>query len=200
MPKQLLTIGGTPILQRSLELFAGHPRVDRIVVVLPPDLAREPAGVPGRPRAAGDASSRAARGARTRWRTASRVIRDDVDLVIVHDAARPFASAGLVDRDDRRGRGRPGRALAALPASDTVKLAPDGVGGAAHVPSSGRFRGSACSWRRRRRRSGREVLAAAIAAGEGLAAATDEAALAEAARLPGADCDGRNDEPEDHDA
>jgi len=41
VPKQLLTIGGESILRRSVRLFAEHPRIDEIVVVLPPDLAAE---------------------------------------------------------------------------------------------------------------------------------------------------------------
>ncbi|MGE5358441.1 MAG: 2-C-methyl-D-erythritol 4-phosphate cytidylyltransferase, partial [Bacteroidales bacterium] len=38
VPKQLLTVGGTPMLELSVRAFAGHPRVDSLVVVLPPEL------------------------------------------------------------------------------------------------------------------------------------------------------------------
>jgi cell division protein FtsI/penicillin-binding protein 2 len=35
VPKQLIELGGRPILQRSVEVFLQHPRVGRVVVVLP---------------------------------------------------------------------------------------------------------------------------------------------------------------------
>ena len=41
-PKQLLSIGGRPILERSIAAFASHPSIDAIVVALPPELADEP--------------------------------------------------------------------------------------------------------------------------------------------------------------
>jgi 2-C-methyl-D-erythritol 4-phosphate cytidylyltransferase / 2-C-methyl-D-erythritol 2,4-cyclodiphosphate synthase len=181
VPKQLLAIGGTPILQRSIELFASHPRVNRIVVVLPPDLASNPpaylAGF-GRP------VTVAVGGARRQDSVANgfAVIRDDVDLVVVHDAARPFASADLVGRTIDAAW-EAGAALAALPASDTVKLAPEGARGTPisverTIPRERVFLAQTPQAFRT------EVLAAAIAAGEGMAAATDEAALAEAAGFP----------------
>jgi len=178
VPKQLLTIGGRPILQRSLELFAGHPRVDRIVVVLPPDLAASPpACLSGLARPV----TIAVGGARRQDSVANgfAVIRADVDLVIVHDAARPFASAELVDRVIDAAW-ETGAALAALPASDTIKLAFEGADGPAVTVERTIPRGRV--YLAQTPQAFRtEVLAAAIAAGEGTAAATDEAALAEAA-------------------
>ncbi len=41
-PKQLLTVGGRPMLERSVALFLDHPDVDEIVVALPADLAADP--------------------------------------------------------------------------------------------------------------------------------------------------------------
>ena len=178
VPKQLLTIGGRPILQRSLELFATHPRVDRIVVVLPPDLAANP---PAYLAALARPVTVVAGGARRQDSVANgfAAIRDHVDLVVVHDAARPFASAGLVDRTIDAAW-EAGAALAALPASDTVKLVPDGGPGAVvaverTVPRERVYLAQTPQAFRT------EVLAAAIAADPGLEAATDEAALAEAA-------------------
>jgi 2-C-methyl-D-erythritol 4-phosphate cytidylyltransferase/2-C-methyl-D-erythritol 2,4-cyclodiphosphate synthase len=181
VPKQLLTIGGVPILQRSIELFAAHPRVDRIVVVLPPDLASNP---PAFLASLSRPVTIAAGGPRRQDSVANgfAAIRDDVDLVVVHDAARPFASAGLVDRTIDAAWDS-GAALAALPASDTIKLAPEGASGPAiaverTIPRDRVFLAQTPQAFRT------EVLAAAIAAGEGIAAATDEAALAEAAGFP----------------
>ena len=41
-PKQLLTLGGVPILERSVNALLGHQRIDDMVVALPPDLAAAP--------------------------------------------------------------------------------------------------------------------------------------------------------------
>ena len=41
-PKQLLSIGGRPILQRSVEAFVSHPSIDAVIVALPPALAGDP--------------------------------------------------------------------------------------------------------------------------------------------------------------
>ena len=46
MPKQMLTIGGRTILQRSFAVVDSHDRIDEIVVALPPELARVAAAVP----------------------------------------------------------------------------------------------------------------------------------------------------------
>src|SRR6185503_1295351 len=41
-PKQLLMLGGLPILQRSVDALLGHPCISDVVVALPPELAAEP--------------------------------------------------------------------------------------------------------------------------------------------------------------
>ena len=94
VPKQLLTIGGESILRRSVRLFAEHERVDEVVVVLPPDLAADvPADLdlPGKPLVV------VAGGARRQdsVRNGFDAVRGRADIVVVHDAARPFASADL---------------------------------------------------------------------------------------------------------
>ena len=64
----------------------------------------------------------AARGGRTRWRTPSTRCRRAPALIVIHDAARPFATAGLFTRViEAAAKG--GAAIAALQASDTVKEA-----------------------------------------------------------------------------
>ncbi len=52
-------------------------------------------------------------------------VSDKTDVVLIHDAARPFASAGLVSRTIDAAV-ETGAALAALPARDTVKRAAEG--------------------------------------------------------------------------
>ncbi len=180
MPKQLLTVGGESILRRSIRLFAEHDRIDEIVVVLPPELAdRAPSDLC----ATGKPVRIVAGGARRQdsVRLGFEVVLGRADIVVIHDAARPFASADLVSRTIDAAA-ESGAALAALPASDTVKLASAGGGDMvvvertvprervfmAQTPQAFRF----------------DVLAAAIEAGLGGDVATDEAALAEAAGFP----------------
>ncbi|HSP92739.1 MAG TPA: 2-C-methyl-D-erythritol 4-phosphate cytidylyltransferase, partial [Vicinamibacterales bacterium] len=94
MPKQLLTVGGESILSRSIRLFAEHDRIDEIVVVLPPELAAEaPLDLcaPGKP------IRIVAGGARRQdsVRLGFEAVLGRADIVVIHDAARPFASADL---------------------------------------------------------------------------------------------------------
>jgi 2-C-methyl-D-erythritol 4-phosphate cytidylyltransferase/2-C-methyl-D-erythritol 2,4-cyclodiphosphate synthase len=181
VPKQLLTIGGESILRRSVRLFAEHARVDEVVVVLPPDLAANvPADLdlPGKPLVV------VAGGARRQdsVRNGFDAVRDRADIVVVHDAARPFASADLISRTIDAAV-ESGAALAAFAASDTVKLA-GAAGGTGPlvvertVPRERVFLAQTPQAFRA------DVLAAAIDAGRADAVATDEAALAEAAGFP----------------
>ena len=181
VPKQLLTIGGESILRRAVRLFAEHERIDEIVVVLPPELAADaPADldVPGKPLTIAVGGLRRQDSVRNGFDA----VRGRADVVVIHDAARPFASAGLVSRTIDAAL-ESGAALAALPASDTVKLGSAAGGGDAvfvdrTVPREGVFLAQTPQAFRT------EVLAAAIEAGRGDAVATDEAALAEAAGFP----------------
>jgi 2-C-methyl-D-erythritol 4-phosphate cytidylyltransferase/2-C-methyl-D-erythritol 2,4-cyclodiphosphate synthase len=180
VPKQLLAIGGVSILRRSIEIFAGHDRVDEIVVVLPPDMAADPPAdvrVPGKPLIV------VAGGARRQdsVKNGFDAVRGRADVVVIHDAARPFASAGLVSRTIEAAWDC-GAALAALQASDTVKLARDPAAGPPivdrTVPRERVFLAQTPQAFRT------DVLAAAMAAAAEGAEATDEAALAEAAGFP----------------
>jgi 2-C-methyl-D-erythritol 4-phosphate cytidylyltransferase/2-C-methyl-D-erythritol 2,4-cyclodiphosphate synthase len=181
VPKQFLAIGGVSILRRSVELFAGHERIDEIVVVLPPDLAFSPPDdlsaldkplliVPG--------------GARRQdsVRNGFEAVRDRADVVVIHDAARPFASAALIGRTIDAAW-ESGAALAAMPASDTIKLARD-IPAAAPLFVERTLPRGRVFLAQTPQAFRTDVLAAAIAASQEDVVATDEAALAEAAGLP----------------
>jgi 2-C-methyl-D-erythritol 4-phosphate cytidylyltransferase/2-C-methyl-D-erythritol 2,4-cyclodiphosphate synthase len=179
VPKQLLTIGGESMLRRSVALLACHPRIDEIVVVLPSDLLHEmPAdhGTFGKPLTVVAGGPRRQDSVKNGFDA----VRGRADLVVVHDAARPFASADLVSRTIDAAA-EAGAALAALPASDTVKLvAEDGIGAGGvfverTVPRERVYLAQTPQAFRT------AVLAAAIDAAGAGAVATDEAALAEAA-------------------
>ena len=181
VPKQLLSVGGESMLRRSVRLFAGHERIDEVVVVLPPDLA---AGLPPDLDVPGKTVTVVAGGARRQdsVRNGFDAVRGRADVVVIHDAARPFASADLISRTIDAAV-ESGAALAALASSDTVKLT-GGAGDAGSlfvertVPRERVFLAQTPQAFRA------DVLAAAIEAGRGDAVATDEAALAEAAGFP----------------
>jgi 2-C-methyl-D-erythritol 4-phosphate cytidylyltransferase/2-C-methyl-D-erythritol 2,4-cyclodiphosphate synthase len=109
-------------------------------------------------------------------------VRGRADVVVVHDAARPFASADLVSRTIDAAI-ESGAALAALAASDTVKLTGD-AGGAGPVLVERTVPRERVFLAQTPQAFRADVLAAAIEAGRGDAVATDEAALAEAAGFP----------------
>ncbi|MFN8065786.1 MAG: 2-C-methyl-D-erythritol 4-phosphate cytidylyltransferase [Vicinamibacterales bacterium] len=121
VPKQLLTVAGRPVLERSVALFLEHPEIDELVVALPAELVAAP---PPYLRAASKPIRIVAGGARRQdsVQNAFNVIDDSAELIVIHDAARPFASAGLISRTIAAAA-ESGAALAAMPSRDTVKRA-----------------------------------------------------------------------------
>lgn len=121
-PKQFLDIGGRSILDLSIAAIAACDRVSEIVVAVPSDrvagLAEAWAGRPGAPVAF------VAGGSRRQDSVANAFgrISPGADVVLVHDAARPFVAPALVSRTID-GAVAHGAAIAALPARDTVKHA-----------------------------------------------------------------------------
>jgi 2-C-methyl-D-erythritol 4-phosphate cytidylyltransferase/2-C-methyl-D-erythritol 2,4-cyclodiphosphate synthase len=120
-PKQLLTVGDRPILERSVTAFLAHPAIDEVIVALPADLAVMP---PDYLRSAGTPLLIVAGGDRRRDSVANAFRRstEKADIVIVHDAARPFVTAELIQRTIDAAA-ESGAAIAAVQASDTVKIA-----------------------------------------------------------------------------
>ena len=105
-------------------------------------------------------SSPAASAGRTRWRTRSTRSAAEADVVLIHDAARPFVTAGADRPHHRRGARRTARRSPRCQSRDTVKQV---GGGGVIVGDACRARRS--SSRRRRRRFRREVLARRVALG-----------------------------------
>lgn len=196
-PKQLLAIDGVTLLEHSARLLLTHPRVDALVVALPADVAEAP------PAFLADAAKpvRIVVGGARRQdsvRRAFEAVDPRTTLVVVHDAARPCASAALVTTTIEAAA-QTGAALAALPARDTVKQAqPAPARGAA--PSHAATGGATLVARTVPRALvhlaqtpqafQRRVLADAFAADDAAAAqgataeATDEAELVERAGYP----------------
>ncbi len=119
-PKQFLEIAGVPMLLRSIRPFARHPAVAHLVVVLRAnDAAAPPAWLLPH---AGEMLSVVAGGAERSDSVAAGVaaLPADCQVVLVHDAARPFIDAALIDRVIAAARS--GNAVVpALPVTDTIK-------------------------------------------------------------------------------
>jgi 2-C-methyl-D-erythritol 4-phosphate cytidylyltransferase/2-C-methyl-D-erythritol 2,4-cyclodiphosphate synthase len=186
VPKQLVTVAGRAILERSVAAFLAHPDVQEVIVALPSDLAEDPppylknAAKPLRIVTGGDRRQDSVS-------HAFQAIDAQADLVVIHDAARPFASADLISRTIEAAA-RSGAALAALPAKDTVKRTETGLAAAGHdVPhESERFVAETLVREtiflaQTPQAFRRDVLREALSAGENGSEATDEAALAERA-------------------
>ena len=124
-PKQLIEIDGRSILERSVSLFASHPEVDEIVVALPAELATDPPAYLSRV----TKPLRIVEGGARRQDSVAKAfeeVRHQADVVVVHDAARPFATPSLISRTIAAAA-ESGAALAALAARDTVKHGVDGL-------------------------------------------------------------------------
>ena len=135
VPKQLLAVGGRSLLERSVALFIDHPDVDDVIVVLPVELAGSPPPyLLGRSKPVHVVAGGARR--QDSVLNGFKAVSAESDVVVVHDAARPFATPDLVSRTIAAAA-ETGAAVAALSARDTVKFAtPDGPGaGRDHMPA-----------------------------------------------------------------
>ena len=106
-------------------------------------------------------------------RAGAAALSKDVDLVLVHDAARPFVDAGVIDRVVVAAR-EAGAAIAAVQVRDTVKrVAGDGITVAETLARDEIWLAQTPQGFRR------DVLDRLVALGEQESEATDEAVLAE---------------------
>lgn len=121
VPKQYRMLGGRPVLARSVEAFATHPRVGAIQVVIHPDdrplydacCGSLPA--PLMPPVAGGATRQDSVRAGLHALTSVAP-----DTVLIHDAARALAGADVINRVTDALQDHDG-AIAALPVVDTLK-------------------------------------------------------------------------------
>ncbi|MEQ8357279.1 MAG: bifunctional 2-C-methyl-D-erythritol 4-phosphate cytidylyltransferase/2-C-methyl-D-erythritol 2,4-cyclodiphosphate synthase [Kiloniellaceae bacterium] len=173
LPKQYRTLAGVPLLRHSLQAFKRHPAIDDVRAVIHPDDSnlydQAAAGLGLAGPVAGGASRQ-----ESVLRGLERLAATAPARVLIHDGARPFIAAEVIDRVIAALQAFPG-AIAALPVVDTLKRGDGGrVAGTrdrsglwgAQTPQGFRFA---------------EILAAhRAAAGEEL---TDDAAVAERAGL-----------------
>jgi 2-C-methyl-D-erythritol 4-phosphate cytidylyltransferase/2-C-methyl-D-erythritol 2,4-cyclodiphosphate synthase len=118
-PKQFLDVGGQTMLERTVACFDRHGEIDEIVVVLPAELVSEG---PSRVGPTARACRVVAGGARRQdsVRQGLGALSPAVDVVLVHDGARPFVDAGLISRVIQGVRAG-GAVIPAIHARDTVK-------------------------------------------------------------------------------
>lgn len=118
--KLLAPLGGRPVLAHALGILADHPAVTALVIVAAADrqpivsalaehlaLARLVAIVPG-----GDRRQDSVR--------AGVEALPPCDVIVIHDGARPFLTAAMLDRG-LAALGEVNAAIAAVPVSDTIK-------------------------------------------------------------------------------
>jgi 2-C-methyl-D-erythritol 4-phosphate cytidylyltransferase/2-C-methyl-D-erythritol 2,4-cyclodiphosphate synthase len=120
IPKQYRAVGGRPVIRSSLEIFESHPRIGTVQpVVHADDKSLFVAAIAGL-RVMDPVLGGATRQASVLAGLAA-LEKSAPDIVLVHDAARPFLSPALVDRAIDAAAAS-GAAIPALPVTDTVKV------------------------------------------------------------------------------
>jgi 2-C-methyl-D-erythritol 4-phosphate cytidylyltransferase/2-C-methyl-D-erythritol 2,4-cyclodiphosphate synthase len=118
-PKQYRTIGGRAVIHRALAAFSEHPEIATVQPVVNPDdigvfnaavsdLSYQPPVNGGATRQASVLAGLEA------------LVPHKPDIVLIHDAARPFVSSGVISRAIVAA-GRTGAAIPVVPVSDTIK-------------------------------------------------------------------------------
>src|SRR5262249_31584015 len=130
-PTPPLAVGGEPILARSVRAFVSHASIDEVVVALPRDLVDAP---PSYLLTADKPVRLVTGGARRQDSVANGFGAADPvsEIIVVHDAARPFVSAALTSRTIAAAPAW-GAALAATAARDTVKRTSQRAGDSART-------------------------------------------------------------------
>lgn len=119
-PKQYREIGGVAVIYRAMEAFSRHADVFAVQpVVNPDDSAMFTAAVAGLKHEAptdGGATRQASVLAGL-----EALVKHNPDIVLIHDAARPFVSEGVISRAIEAAS-RTGAAIPVVPVTDTIKV------------------------------------------------------------------------------
>lgn len=122
-PKQYRSIGGQTVIYRALAAFAEHPDIATVQpVVNPDDIAIFNAAVNGLRYAA------PVNGGATRQASVlaglEALVPQSPEIVLIHDAARPFVSAGVISRAIIAAK-KTGAAIPVVAVNDTIKQVTD---------------------------------------------------------------------------
>jgi 2-C-methyl-D-erythritol 4-phosphate cytidylyltransferase len=122
VPKQFLSLGGEPLILHSLRVLQVSSAIDEIILAVPATemdycltqivaqhhFTKVTKVVPG------------GKERQDSVRHALEEVHDDVEVVLVHDAVRPFLTERMVEEVVKKARAK-GAAIIALPMKDTVK-------------------------------------------------------------------------------
>jgi 2-C-methyl-D-erythritol 4-phosphate cytidylyltransferase/2-C-methyl-D-erythritol 2,4-cyclodiphosphate synthase len=178
-PKQFLTLGGLTVLERAVRAFDACPRITDMVVVT----HREAVDQAEQYLPAGGKPVSLVVGGATRQESVGlgfAGVPPGAEYIVVHDAARPFVTCGLIERTLDAAI-ESGAAIAALPSPDTVKeleTIDDRLFVRRTIPRDAVYLAQTPQAFRK------DILADAVARGRGGAVATDEAGLVELAGYP----------------
>src|SRR5476651_388351 len=136
-PKQYRSIGGQTVIFRAMEPFCRHPQIFAVQPVLNPDdtavFNDAVSALNYAPPANGGATRQDSVRAGLEALAAHKP-----DIVLIHDAARPFVTPALISRAIEAA-GRTGAAVPAIPVTDTIKLT-DAAGNVEATPERARLR------------------------------------------------------------
>ncbi len=136
MPKQFVDILGEPVLRHTLNAFAEVSECLQIILVLDDVWMQK-----GKEIADGMPTVQFVEGGKERQdsiRNGLGLLRPDVNLVLVHDAARPLVTEALIHRVLDAASAH-GAAIPGLPVAETVKLVDDGGQVVRTVPRQGLY-------------------------------------------------------------
>lgn len=125
-PKALLSLAGRPILVHAVLAMTAGREVSAVVVVAPADAIDEVRSLLAADAdvVAADASVTVVAGGATRQQSVSfgvNALEADVDVVLVHDAARPLVPIDVVDAVIAAVRSGADAVIPVLPVSDTIR-------------------------------------------------------------------------------
>jgi 2-C-methyl-D-erythritol 4-phosphate cytidylyltransferase len=129
-PKALRTLGGVPILVHAVRAMARARAVQVIVVVAPPEGATEVRALLDAHGLPESTDIRVVPGGESRQesvRLGLAALPEDVDVVLVHDAARPLVPVETVESVVDAVRGGAHAVVPGLPMADTVKSVDPGT-------------------------------------------------------------------------
>jgi len=134
LPKQFAPLAGKPLIAHSYDALLNHPAIDQVVVVIGE-------GQEGRLAAAIGQVTNVIGGATRRDSVRAGLeslnSAGQVDIVLIHDAARPFLGAGVIDRLIAA-IGESDGAIPVVPVADTLARGMEQLGDI--VPRDGLFR------------------------------------------------------------
>ena len=121
-PKQYHVLAGAPVLVHTIRVFVTSPCIDKIVVVVPADRVETTCQLLADYDLA-DSSVQVTAGGRRRQdsvRAGLALLDNTVDIVLVHDGARPLVETELIGRCCQAAA-EYGAVIAAVPVKDTLK-------------------------------------------------------------------------------